>query len=92
MDQLDRIERKIDRVLQAIQGNLLLATYGVPDHLRTTYLTVNNLKRASATDVSSITHKARAVESNYLNQLTGMGLLLKERVKRIVYFSIANYS
>jgi len=41
------------------------------DHERKTFKAVVQLRKATARDVASITKHARAVESNYLNQLLG---------------------
>ena len=59
-----------------------------PKHLQTTVLTLLRLGRATATDVSESTGKARAVESAYLNQLVVMKIAHKDRVDRKAFFSI----
>jgi hypothetical protein len=58
----------------------------LPDHLRKTAMTLCRLGRASAEDVARETHRARAAESDYLNQLVSMGHLRKRRSGRTVYF------
>jgi hypothetical protein len=58
----------------------------LPDHLRRTYLTVTSRGECEATVVSSLTGRCRAVESNYLNQLTRMGWLNKRRISKTINF------
>lgn len=59
-----------------------------PKHLQTTILTLMRLGRATAEEVSSVTGKARAVESAYLNQLYVMKIVSKTRSQRRAYFQI----
>lgn len=58
----------------------------VPDHLRKTLITVYTFGGVTATDVAKHTGRARAVESNYLNQLTRMGYFERAKKGREVYF------
>jgi len=51
-----------------------------PKHLQTTVLVLMRLGKATASEVSSVTGKARAVESAYLNQLYVMKIASKTRV------------
>jgi len=66
----------------------VMTLLSMPDHLRKTAMTVCRLGRATAEDVAEQTHRARAVESAYLNQLVIMGHLKKERVGRKAYFYV----
>ena len=66
----------------------VMTLLSMPDHLRKTAMTVCRLGRATAEEVSEQTHRARAVESAYLNQLVIMGHLKKERVGRKAYFYV----
>jgi hypothetical protein len=66
----------------------VMTLLSMPDHLRKTAMTVCRLGRATAQNVSEQTHRARAVESGYLNQLVVMGHLKKERVGRKAYFYV----
>jgi ArsR family transcriptional regulator, lead/cadmium/zinc/bismuth-responsive transcriptional repressor len=59
-----------------------------PKHLQTTTITLLKLGRARAEDVASVTGKARAVESAYLNQLCVMKIVSKCRVRHKVYFQV----
>jgi len=60
----------------------------LPDHLRQSYHAIEDLKEATATQVASITKRARAVESSYLNQLVMLGFLKKRKEGRKTIFSI----
>lgn len=66
----------------------VMTLLSMPDHLRKTAMTVCRLGRATAEEVSQQTHRARAVESSYLNQLVIMGHLKKERKGRKAYFFV----
>jgi hypothetical protein len=60
----------------------------LPDHLRKTAMAICKLGEATATDISGETGRVRAVESDYLNQLVGMGHLKKKRKSHDVIFYI----
>jgi len=60
----------------------------LPDHLRKTAIIVCQLEEASAADVAARSGRARAAESDYLNQLVRMGLLKKKRKGRESYFTV----
>jgi hypothetical protein len=66
----------------------VMTLLSMPDHLRKTAMTVCRLGRATADEVAQQTHRARAVESAYLNQLVIMGHLKKERTGRKAYFFV----
>lgn len=66
----------------------VMTLLSMPDHLRKTAMTVCRLGRATADEVAQQTHRARAVESSYLNQLVIMGHLKKERKGRKAYFYV----
>ena len=66
----------------------VMTLLSMPDHLRKTAMTLCRLGRATADEVAKQTHRARAVESAYLNQLVIMGYLKKERKGRKAYFYI----
>ena len=66
----------------------VMTLLSMPDHLRKTAMTICRCGRATATEVSQQTTRARAVESAYLNQLVIMGHLKKERKGRKAYFYI----
>ena len=59
-----------------------------PKHLQVTALTLIKLGSATATEVSAITGKERAVESAYLNQLVVMQIVRKERQDRKAVFTV----
>jgi len=58
----------------------------LPDHLRKTYVVVSSKGECSAVQVSNLTGRCRAIESNYLNQLSRMGWLNKRRISKTVHF------
>jgi len=78
-----------------VQGNAValdsldaMTLLSLPDHLRKTAVAICKLGRSTAHDIAKETDRARAVESNYLNQLVMMGLLKRERQARKVYFQV----
>lgn len=66
----------------------VMTLLSMPDHLRKTAMTLCRLGRATAEEIAEQTHRARAVESAYLNQLVTMGYLKKERNGRKAYFYV----
>ena len=58
------------------------------DHLRKTAMTLITLGDATADQVAAQTGRSRAAESDYLNQLTSLGHIKKERRGQSVYFTI----
>jgi hypothetical protein len=70
----------------------VMTLLSMPDHLRKTAMTVCRLGRATAEEIAEQTHRARAVESAYLNQLVIMGHLKKERKGRKAYFFVERES
>jgi hypothetical protein len=63
--------------------------FSLPNHLRTTYLTVASKGECCANEVSCNTGKSRAIESCYLNQLVQMKWLSKRRDKKRLMFRLA---
>jgi hypothetical protein len=70
----------------------VMTLLSMPDHLRKTAMTLCRLGRATADEIAQQTHRARAVESAYLNQLVIMGYLKKERKGRKAYFFVERES
>jgi hypothetical protein len=70
----------------------VMTLLSMPDHLRKTAMTVCRLGCATADEIAQQTHRARAVESAYLNQLVIMGYLKKERKGRKAYFYVERES
>lgn len=66
----------------------VMTLLSMPDHLRKTAMTLCRLGRATAEEIAEQTHRARAVESAYLNQLVTMTYLKKERNGRKAYFYV----
>jgi hypothetical protein len=86
--RLDDIEAVIagwnPRPLEISESEL----FSLPDHLRKTYLTVMSKGACSAKEVSNISGRCRAMESNYLNQLVRMGWLTKRRDSKTIRFCL----
>jgi hypothetical protein len=86
--RLDDIEAALSkwnpRPLEISESELLL----LPDHLRKTYMTVMSKGECNATEVSNLTGRCRAMESNYLNQLVRMGWLSKDRDSKTTRFHL----
>ena len=72
---------------QRVKEETLLSLLAMPGHLQKTMIAMQIHPYASAEEIARLTKRARALESNYLNQLTTMGLLEKERRGRQVLFS-----
>ena len=98
-EKLQQIDEKLDCLLQErsqnniTDGDILesldvMTLLSLPDHLRMSASTLFELEKATADNVSNVTGKERAVESNYLNQLVRMGHVEKFREGRKVYFRI----
>lgn len=88
-----KIDRKISQSANArlgsLEENLTSALFSLPDHLRRTMVAAKDLlEEFTATDVSNITGRKRAVESKYLNDLVVLGWMNKQRAGRHVYFSL----
>lgn len=67
----------------------VMTLLSLPEHLRTTATVLFERGAATAEDISKVTHKERAVESGYLNQLVRMRHVKKYRTGRKVYFCIS---
>lgn len=99
-ENLERLNEKIEvmielqkhgkKDIQTIPETPLdvMTLLSMPDHLRKTAMTLCKLGRATADEIAQQTHRARAVESAYLNQLVIMGYLKKERKGRKAYFYV----
>jgi len=59
----------------------------LPDHLRMTMEVVKEVGRVTSEHVAQRTLRAKSLESSYLNQLTRLGYLRKQRVSRKIFFS-----
>jgi trehalose-6-phosphatase len=64
--------------------------FTLPDHLRKSYLTVASKGECTATEVSDLTGRCRAIESNYLNQLVRAGWLAKRRNSKAILFRLVS--
>jgi len=86
--RLDDLERNMSswspEPAHISDSNLLL----LPDHLRRAYMIVASRGECDAKLVSNLTGRSRAIESNYLNQLTRMGWLNKRRICKTINFRV----
>jgi trehalose-phosphatase len=84
--RLDDIEKSISswkpEPVEIRESELL----SLPDHLRKSYLTAASQGECNATQVSNLTGRCRAIESNYLNQLARTGWLTKRRDSKEIRF------
>lgn len=71
--------------LEIKESELLLLS----DNLRKTYVSVASKGECSATEVSNLTGRCRAAESNYLNQLVRMGWLERRRCSKEILFLVS---
>jgi len=88
MIELQKHERKDLQPMMADAPLDVMTLLSMPDHLRKTAMALCRLGRATADEVAQQTHRARAVESAYLNQLVIMGHVKKERNGRKAYFYV----
>jgi len=104
-ENLERLNEKMEIMIELqkhgkkdIQQSLtdapldVMTLLSMPDHLRKTAMAACRLGRATADEIAEQTHRARAVESAYLNQLVIMGHLKKERKGRKAYFFVERES
>jgi hypothetical protein len=79
-------QQSIKRMDEPLKGLDVMTLLALPDHLRKTAIILYKLGKASASQVSEESRRARAIESSYLNQLVVMGHVKKVRSGRLVYF------
>lgn len=88
--RLDNIENSISNwnppPLEISESEL----FSLPDHLRKAYLIVASKGECTATAVSHLTGRCRAIESNYLNQLVRAGWLAKRRNSKTILFRLVS--
>jgi len=100
-ESLERLNEKIEVMIELTKHDRrdieqpiadapldVMTLLSMPDHLRKTAMTACRLGRATADEIAQQTHRARAVESSYLNQLVIMGHMKKERKGRKAYFYV----
>jgi predicted Zn-ribbon and HTH transcriptional regulator/DNA-binding transcriptional ArsR family regulator len=97
---VSRIEKAVQELIEVNREMMLTKARGegevekgvvqramrVSDALRRTLSALQELKRATAEEVSAKTGRARSLESVYLNHLTQLGLVRKIRVGKKVVF------
>jgi hypothetical protein len=87
MQRLDRGEKAPEED-NGSSGLSVAVLLRLPDHLRKTMVALSKLVEGRADEVASITGRARAIESGYLNQLVRLGYVKKIRKKHQIYFAI----
>ena len=95
-ERLDGLERMVkvlgissDRsLMQSISMKDLLA---LPYSLQKTAQVIQDLGEATSSEVSKGTGRNRTIETIYLNQLTRLGYLTKERRAHKIYFKVLRY-
>lgn len=81
------LETRSERgVAQEAQPFDVIDLLNLPDHLRSTMITVVGLGDATADEIAAKTGRVRNLESSYLNQLVRLGHLEKARKGRKIYF------
>lgn len=87
--RLDELEKNLSnwspQPLDISESKLI----SLPDNLRRTYMFVASKGECDATQASSLTGRCRALESNYLNQLSRMGWLNKRKVSKTTIYYLA---
>jgi len=100
-ERLKTLNEKIDRINRRLDSNSRLQTIttrtagldvevllSLPSHLRKTAISICRLGEATSAEVAKDTGRARAAESDYLNQLVSMDYLGKKRIDRKVVFYV----
>ena len=83
--KLEKIEVEINEMRRQMLDNIVVdknRLISLPDHLRKTVIGVMKVGQGTASDICRYTNRARAVESNYLNQLERQGFLKSFRKGR----------
>jgi len=88
LQKLDRGEKPPEETDNGGTGLSVAVLLKLPDHLRKTMVALSKLIEGRADEVASITGRARAIESGYLNQLVRLGYVKKIRKKHQIYFAI----
>jgi len=85
----DSLAVRVSNVVQPV-GALIAILGKLPSHLVKTYIALRKTRgEVTASMISRITGRKRALESAYLNQLAMMGYVVKVRRGRIVYFKVS---
>ena len=93
LDVLEKLAKKLEpssarSAPRSIGMNDLLS---LPTSLQKTLLAIQELEVATSAEVSKRTGRDRTVETIYLNQLTRLGFLSKERRGHRYYFKVLRY-
>lgn len=77
VEQLELLNELNQRPALVNLDNVVKEALKLPTHLQRTFLALNELKTASASDVSNRTGISRPIESLYLNELVRLGFASK---------------
>jgi len=102
INRIKKIEERLDYLERTIKRNNVEPTrlsqtinikdmLNLPSSLQKTMLAIQELEEATASEVAEKTKRDRTVETIYLNQLTRLGYLNKERRSRKVYFKTLRF-
>jgi uncharacterized membrane protein len=96
-ENLKKITKNINKIISELETEVAKAKsdgfepsilLDFEDHLRLTVRVLLELGIATANEVSKKTRRSRSLESSYLNQLTRMGYVEKEKRGRMAYYRI----
>lgn len=94
---LKKIEENIEEIVNVLKVKAIKnegskfkpsILFDLPDHLRLTIRMLLEIGMGTAEDVSKKTNRSRSLESAYLNNLTTMGYVEKERKGQMVYYKV----
>jgi len=95
--RLEALERTVASMNLRSQGALPQSAVGVkellalPDALRRTLLSLEELREATAEEVAKKSGRTRGIETIYLNQLVRMGYVTRTKRGRKIYFLPLKY-
>ena len=85
----DKVTKIENRLISTITSKGTEREIALPEHLYTTWCTLKKIgEKATSEEIASVTHKSRAVESGYLNQLVILEVCKKYHIHRKVYFEM----
>ena len=83
---LEKVLRKLEAI-EAKVNAMPQVQVSVSNRFLPTFMAVTKLQKATASELSRVTGRARAFESKNLNEMHAMGLLDKKREGRLQVFS-----
>lgn len=95
LDDIEKILNKSGTSNKIVSNNNLSPSIQdlleLPDTLRRTLLSLQNLGTATSEEVASKTGRTRSIETVYLNQLSRLQYVTRNRRGRKVYYSVSRY-